>query len=141
MNKNCVFCRIVAGELPSVKVYEDDEIMAFMDIGPVTKGHTLVIPKQHSETITMTPVRVLEKLIAVVRNVAQSHFDNLKADGVNVTQANGETAGQVVPHIHFHVIPRFRNDGHSWNCPQKKYEDGEEMEKFASLIRQGVLTR
>lgn len=138
MSNDCIFCRIIAGDLPCVKVYEDKDVVAFMDIGPVVKGHTLVAPKIHHENIMTVPVAVLKKAIAAVQKVAQAQENGLKADGVNITQANGKIAGQVVPHIHFHVIPRFTNDGHSWNSPQKKYEGGEEMEKFARAIRKGM---
>ena len=135
MSNDCIFCKIVAGELPCVKVYEDEDVVAFMDIGPVVKGHTLVVPKSHHENIMTTPVAVLKKAIAAVQKVAQAQKNGLKADGVNVTQANGSVAGQVVPHIHFHVIPRFANDGHSWSFPQRKYDGGDEIEKFAQSIR------
>lgn len=134
----CIFCRIVAGELPSEKVYEDADVIAFMDISPVVRGHTLVVPKAHHPDIAAAPVPALQKVIAVVKKVAQAQLQALRADGVNVTQANGEAAGQVVPHIHFHVIPRFRDDGHSWTSPQRKYGDAAEMKTFAQKIRQGL---
>ena len=135
MNSNCIFCRIVAGELPSAKVYEDADTLAFMDIGPIVKGHTLVIPKQHLDPITATPEPVLAKLMAVVKKIAQAQMNGLRADGVNVLQMNGAAAGQVVPHIHFHVIPRFTTDGHRWNWAAKKYEDPAEMQKLAAAIK------
>jgi len=136
---DCIFCKIVHGELPCTKVYEDDTVLAFMDIGPVVKGHVLVIPKQHHDPLTETPMEVLTALIAVVKRVAQAQHDGLKADGMNVTQANGAVAGQVVPHIHFHVIPRFRDDGHSWNWAAKEYGDGSEMESLAAAMREALV--
>ena len=135
MNSDCVFCRIVAGEIPSTRIYEDEETLAFMDIGPVVKGHALVIPKKHFDPITATPDAVLARLISVVKSVARAQVKGLAADGINVTQANGRVAGQVVPHIHFHVIPRFNDDHHSWNWKQGKYESSAEMEELASRIR------
>lgn len=135
MSAHCVFCSIVKGEIPATKVYEDDEVLAFMDIGPVVKGHTLVIPKSHHNPITDTPVTVLQKLIAVVQRIARAQFAGLKADGINISQANGQTAGQVVPHIHFHVIPRFASDGHHWNWTPHKYETSAEMQDYANRIR------
>jgi len=132
---DCIFCRIVAGELPCTKVFEDEDTLAFMDIAPVVKGHALVIPKQHSESIHDTPEDVLRKLITVVRRIAGAQVGGLGADGVNVTQANGKVAGQVVPHIHFHAIPRFENDGHSWNWRQLEYDNPEEMSACADKIR------
>ena len=106
----CVFCRIVSGEIPSLKVYEDQDVIAVLDINPANYGHTLVIPKQHHETIFDTPEDLLAKLIAVVKEMAARIKANLQADGVNVIQNNGEAAGQIVKHIHFHVIPRFQGD-------------------------------
>ncbi len=138
MNDSCVFCKIVAGELPAVKVFENERILAFMDIGPIVKGHTLVIPKPHCDPITQTPPSLLQELILVVQRIAQAQFDGLAADGVNVTQANGASAGQVVPHLHFHVIPRFAADGHHWNWIPKKYDHREEMESYAQRIRSAL---
>lgn len=135
MSSECIFCKIVSGDLPSAKVYEDAEILAFMDIGPIIKGHTLVIPKHHVNFITETPVGVLTRLLAVVQKVAQAQLTGLRADGVNVIQANGEAAGQVIPHLHFHVIPRFKTDGHKWNWAVKQYDSPEEMNEMAAKIK------
>jgi len=134
MSSECIFCRIVAGELPCAKVFEDDDTIVFMDIAPVVKGHALIVPKQHSESIHDTPDDTLRKLITVVRRVADAQVSGLGADGVNVTQANGGVAGQVVSHIHFHAIPRFAGDGHSWNWRQLKYDNPEEMSACAGKI-------
>jgi histidine triad (HIT) family protein len=135
VNADCIFCRIVTGELPSVKVHEDDDTLAFMDIGPVIKGHTLVIPREHYDPITGTPPETMQKLVVVVQKIAQAQYKGLGADGVNVMQANGAVAGQVVPHIHFHVIPRFAGDGHSWNWKAGEYENDEEMSRYAADIK------
>jgi histidine triad (HIT) family protein len=135
MSDDCIFCKIVANEIPSTRVYEDDDVLAFMDIGPIVKGHTLVIPKRHSDPITETPSALLQKIIVVVQKVARAQVTGLGADGINVTQANGAVAGQVVPHIHFHVIPRFEGDGHRWNWAAKAYDNPEETESYASRIR------
>jgi histidine triad (HIT) family protein len=135
MNPDCVFCKIIAGQLPSTRIYEDERTLAIMDIGPIVKGHALVIPKAHHDPITATPPEVLGELIRVVQKVARAQFAGLKADGINVTQANGKAAGQIVPHIHFHVIPRFLTDGHHWNWTPKRYDSPEEMQQFAQRIR------
>lgn len=138
MTQDCVFCKIVAGKLPSTKIYEDDDTLAFMDIGPVVKGHALVIPKKHYDPITGTPPEVLQKLITIVQKVAKAQYDGLHADGVNVSQANGAVAGQEVPHIHFHVIPRFIDDKHSWNWKAGSYDSTEEMQALADGITGGL---
>jgi histidine triad (HIT) family protein len=135
MNTNCIFCKIVAGQIPSTKVYEDNDVLAFMDIGPIIKGHTLVIPKEHVDPITEVPLPLLQKLIAVVQKIARAQKAGLKADGINVLQANGTAAGQQVPHLHFHVVPRFNTDGHHWNWAAKKYDKPEEMTRLAESIK------
>ena len=131
MSEDCIFCKIIKGDIPSVKIFEDETVLAFMDIGPVVKGHALVIPKVHCDPITNTPPELLQTLIVAVQKVAAAQIDGLGADGVNVSQANGKVAGQEVPHIHFHVIPRFTDDGHSWSQVQGKYDRPGEMEEFA----------
>lgn len=135
---NCVFCKIVAGELPSTKVYENDHVLAFMDIGPIVKGHTLVIPKEHCDPITAVPATLLQHLILATQSVAAALTSGLGADGINITQANGRVAGQVVPHVHFHVIPRFDDDGHSWNWTPGEYRDMSEMGEIAGQIRDAI---
>jgi len=138
MNPDCIFCKIVTGKLPACKVYEDADTLAFMDIGPIVKGHTLVIPKTHYDPLIQTPTKVLHQLITVVQRIAAAQVHGLKADGVNVIQSNGQAAGQVIPHIHFHVIPRFLEDGHSWNWRPRAYAAPDEMHKLAENIRQAL---
>lgn len=135
MSESCIFCKIVRGELPSTKLYEDGDVLAFMDIGPIVKGHALVIPKQHVDPVTAVPPALLSKVMTVVQKLVQAQFKGLKADGVNVHQSNGAAAGQVVPHVHFHVIPRFATDGHKWNWAAKKYDSIDEMKTLADSIR------
>lgn len=135
MKSDCVFCKIIEGQVPSERVYEDERTIAFMDIGPVVKGHTLVIPREHYDPITETPPEVLKDLVVVVQKVARALVKGLGADGINVSQANGRVAGQEVPHIHFHVIPRFSTDGHKWNWLPRRYDDPKEMVKYAQAIR------
>ena len=134
MSESCIFCRIVRGELPSVKVYEDDDVLAFLDIGPIIKGHTLVIPKRHVDPLAAVPAELLAKVMAVVQRVTQAQVRAFKADGVNVHQSNGAAAGQVVPHVHFHVIPRFATDGHRWNWAAKKYASPDEMKEKGQVL-------
>ena len=138
MPVDCIFCRIVEGVIPSTRVYEDKDVLAFMDISPVVKGHTLVIPKAHFNALMDTPAETLAKLIAVVRKIGMAQVQGLNADGINVAQANGTLAGQIVPHIHFHVIPRFKHDGHSWNSPVGKYDSTDEMSGYADRILNSV---
>lgn len=107
----CAFCKIIAGDIPSKKVYEDEEAFAFLDINPRNPGHTLVIPKKHYDTLFDVPAGEAGKLFEVVKKIAAAVKSGVKADGVSISQSNSRAAGQLVPHLHFHVIPRFNNEG------------------------------
>ncbi|HCC73800.1 MAG TPA: HIT family protein [Candidatus Komeilibacteria bacterium] len=129
---DCIFCKIVAGELPAAKVYEDKRFLAFLDINPINKGHVLVIPKEHHETLTNTPVDILKDLIAIVKTLAPAVVSGAGAAGFNLGVNNGKAAGQLVDHVHFHIIPRLDNDNlHPW--PGKQYAEGEK-ESYAQRI-------
>ena len=106
MKNNCIFCAIASGEIPSFKVYEDDLVVAYLDINPFTEGHTLVIPKAHSEGLLDTDDATLAAVIARVKKVAAHLKAALPCDGFNILQNNGEAAGQTVRHVHFHIVPR-----------------------------------
>ena len=115
MKNNCVFCAIAAGEIPSFRVYEDDLVLAYLDINPFTEGHTLVIPKAHSTGLLDTPPETLRELIVRVQKVAAQIKNALPCDGFNILQNNGPAAGQTVPHLHFHIVPRLASaDGISF---------------------------
>ncbi len=132
---DCIFCRIVAKEIPATVVYEDDDVLAFMDIGPIIKGHALVIPQKHYDPVTQIPDDLLAKLHLTAKRIAKAQMNGLGADGVNIMQNNGTAAGQEVPHIHVHVIPRFKDDGHRWNWDAKKYDNIDEMAELADKMR------
>ena len=110
MKNNCIFCAIAAGEIPSFKVYEDDLVLGYLDINPFAKGHTLVIPKKHSEGLLDTDDATLAAIIARVRKIAAHIKAKLGCDGFNILQNNGEAAGQTVHHVHFHIVPRWTGD-------------------------------
>jgi histidine triad (HIT) family protein len=109
--ENCVFCKIVKGEIPATKLYEDELTLSFLDINPASKGHSLVIPKKHYPTMLDIPEMELAELIKAVQKIGAAAMKATKADGFNIIQNNKEAAGQVVQHLHFHVVPRFKNDG------------------------------
>lgn len=108
---SCLFCRIVAGEIPSTKIYEDATTFAFMDINPGTLGHALVIPKVHAADIHDVPADVLGDLARTAQRVANAAKQRLGCAGVNLVQSSGAAAFQSVFHIHVHVIPRYEGDG------------------------------
>ena len=106
MKNDCIFCAIAAGEIPSFKLYEDDLVLAYLDINPFTRGHALVIPKAHSEGMLDTPDDVLAEVVKRVKKVAAHLKAALPCDGFNILQNNGAAAGQTVRHLHFHIVPR-----------------------------------
>lgn len=110
MKNDCVFCAIAAGEIPSFKVYEDDLVLAYLDINPFSAGHVLVIPKAHSEGLLDTDDATLAAVIARVKKVAAHVKSVLPCEGFNILQNNGEAAGQTVKHLHFHIVPRNAGD-------------------------------
>ena len=130
---DCIFCSIVAGEIPSVKVMETPRILAFLDIAPVNHGHTLVIPKEHHESLLDLPDDLWTEMGRVSRQVARALQKALYARAFNVGMNNFEAAGQVVFHAHLHVIPRYTNDG-LYLFPQGVYQP-EEMEKVGQQLR------
>ena len=108
----CVFCKIINGEIPSTKVYEDDEVMAILDLSQVTKGHTLVLPKKHYANFLEIPADELGNMIKKVQMIAKEVTTKLNAKGFNILVNTNEVAGQTVMHLHFHIIPRYdENDG------------------------------
>lgn len=106
-HKDCVFCKIVRGEIPSHKVYEDDDVLAFLDIGQVTKGHVLVIPKEHYDNFLATPQEIMHKVMDVAQRIGQVQIMKLGAKGVNILSNVNKEAGQSIFHFHVHVIPRY----------------------------------
>ena len=109
----CIFCNIISGEIPSYKVYEDDNFYAFLDISQATYGHTLVVPKQHFENLFAMPDFLLEKMLILVRDLASKIKTATNCKGINILNNNGEAAGQSVHHFHIHIIPRYDNDNFS----------------------------
>ena len=138
--KDCVFCKIIRGELPASKVYEDETTLAFLDIHPVNLGHTLVIPKNPDvRNIFDIPAEDWLAMTEVVHKLAAGIEKAMEADGVNILMNNRSHAGQVVDHPHIHIIPRFKGDGQNkWS--HRDYKDGEAAEvlsKIKTVLRQG----
>ena len=120
---NCLFCKIVAGEIPCEKIYEDADTLAFLDIMPVNPGHTLIIPKEHYANVFEAPADVWGKVMDTVKKVAHGIQAGIPSPDLNIAMNNGKLAGQVVFHAHVHVMPRHEGDGYElWHG--KKYEDG-----------------
>lgn len=115
LDKDCIFCKIVRGEIPSFKVFEDDRTLAFMDINPINPGHALIVPKHHAPNIFETPDDWLAAAMVTTRRVARGVETALKPHGMNIVQANGPGAAQSVFHLHIHVVPRAKDDGIKMN--------------------------
>ncbi len=108
---NCIFCKIAKGEIPSNTIYEDDSFRVILDNGPATKGHALVLPKEHYADLFEIPEDVVGEAVKVAKKVASNMKEKLACDGLNLVQNNGEAAGQTVMHFHLHIIPRYADDG------------------------------
>ncbi|WP_054709158.1 HIT family protein [Bacillus sp. JCM 19041] len=133
---DCIFCKIIAGDIPSVKVYEDDDILAFFDISQVTKGHTLVIPKNHHENVFELPEDVAATLFATVPKIASALRTTFEPTGLNILNNNGETAGQSVFHYHLHLLPRYEETGlygSLWNETEET-PDLDVLKEYATKI-------
>lgn len=134
---DCVFCKIANGEIPSYKVYEDGDLLVFLDIKPASKGHCLVIPKKHAENIFDISEENLQKISVVAKKISQKITEKLAADGVRISQSNGRVAGQEVMHYHLHIIPRYEGDEiisptATLHLPQADFK---ELEKIADLLK------
>jgi histidine triad (HIT) family protein len=111
MSEDCIFCQIVAGDIPGRTVYEDDTVLAFLDANPLSPGHTLVIPKAHHERLNDTPADVAAEVLSTLHELVPAVEAAVDAPASTVAFNNGEVAGQEVPHVHGHIIPRFDDDG------------------------------
>ena len=109
-DKDCIFCKITEREIPSKIIFENDSILAFLDISPISKGHTIVIPKNHYSNLEDIPNYELTELYKEVKNIATLIHKKLKIDGYNILQNNFTAAGQVIQHFHIHIIPRYYDD-------------------------------
>ena len=132
--QECIFCRIVSGQIPATKIYEDDVVVAFLDIGAISDGHTLVMPRQHFEKVHSCPPELLAQIWTRIGKIAGAVASAVGSDGYNVLCNNGRVAGQVVDHLHFHIVPRRSGDGVFTQWPSFKYRPGQ-VEVIAEKIR------
>ena len=132
--KNCIFCKIIADELPSAKLYEDDLVYAFLDISPINPGHILIIPKEHHTSSSTIPEETAGRMFHLGSRFGVAFKRAIDADGFNLHLADGPCAGQVVMHAHLHVIPRDVEDGFHWNWRQVEYSDENERNEIAAKI-------
>ena len=137
MKEDCIFCKIAKGEIHSATVYEDSHFTVILDVNPATKGHCLIIPKEHFDNIYDLDGETAGKLFALATCIARAMRDALKCDGLNLVQNNGEIAGQTVNHFHLHLIPRYEGDGLNPNWPQQEIS-AEQLEEIRQSIKKSI---
>ena len=127
--ENCIFCKIANGEIPSATLYEDEDFRVILDLGPASKGHSLILPKSHAANIYELPDEIAAKAMVLAKKMATKLRDGLNCDGFNIVQNNGEIAGQTVFHFHMHLIPRSKGDevGLGWKMGELTDEDKEDI--------------
>lgn len=132
--QDCVFCRIISGEIPSATIYENSKFKVIMDIAPANKGHVLILPKEHYDNIYDIDTATAGELFELAAMTARALKSVLDCDGMNILQNNGTVAGQTVFHFHMHIIPRYEGDTVNIGWKELSYEDGE-MEQLREAIR------
>ena len=132
---NCIFCKIAAGQIPAAKVLDTDAVVAFLDIAPVAPGHLLVVSKEHYARLAETPPHVVAALAAELPRLTRAVLAATAAPALNVLQNNGREAGQVVDHIHFHLIPRRPGDEFRYHWPRNPYGEGAIEQMRASIAK------
>jgi len=134
---DCVFCKMVAGQIPVTKIYEDEVVLAFLDIGPISDGHILVIPKQHFGRLHDCPAELLGQVASNLGRIAKAVAAAMGSDGYNLLCNNGSAAGQLIEHLHFHIIPRNTGDGLFSRWPAYKYPE-RKIDQIAAAIRENL---
>ena len=137
MYEKDVFCKIIAGEIPCYKLYEDEDVLAFLDISQVTKGHALVISKKHFENFLTTPQEIMHKVMDVAQRIGQVQIKLLGARGVNILSNCYPASGQTVPHFHVHVIPRY-NENEGFEITMKNNAEGLNLPALAGEMKENL---
>lgn len=135
LDKDCIFCKLANGEIPTNSIYEDEDFKVIMDISPASKGHCVILPKTHAENLFEFPEEYCEKIMLVAKKCSKVLMNVLSCDGINVLQNNGEAAGQTVFHLHVHLIPRYEGDNVriKWAAHNETFD----LEALAVEIRKG----
>lgn len=136
-NNICIFCKIVKGEIPAAKIFEDDKTISFLDIAPANKGHALIVTKKHYESLLEIPDEELNNLIPIAKKIARAMSSALGLGGFNILLNNNKVAGQIVPHVHLHIIPRFENDNLKLNWQPKHYKD-KEIDEYKEKVKKFI---
>lgn len=130
---DCIFCKLANGVIPTNSIYEDEDFNVILDLAPATKGHALILPKEHADNLYQLPDETAAKVFVLAKKLATSMTEKLGCDGFNVVQNNGSVAGQTVFHFHMHLIPRYENDGQTINWKPQEVA-GEELAKIKETL-------
>ncbi len=133
VKEDCIFCKIAAGEIPSRTIYEDESFRTILDISPASKGHAIILPKNHAANIYELPEEDASKIFVVAKKIACAMKQTLQCEGLNILQNNGELAGQTVFHLHLHVLPRYQDDKVSFSWEHGKPSE-EELDAIAEIL-------
>lgn len=134
--EECVFCKLAAGLIPAQRIYDDEDVIAFLDIAPANKGHVLVMPKKHYETFLDIPADELSKVMGVAQRIAGGVIKAMNADSFNLLLNDGRTAGRLVDHTHIHIIPRFSGDGvTAFTWAKKDYAEGDMKDTASRIVK------
>ena len=133
INDDCIFCKLANGVFPTRSIYEDEDFNVILDVAPATKGHALILPKQHADNLFELPEETAGKALVLAKKVAQKMKDTLHCDGLNILQNNGTVAGQTVFHFHIHLIPRYENDGQEIRM-EPTSPSGEELDQIREAL-------
>jgi len=134
-NDDCIFCKIIAKEIPSKVLYQNNNTIAFLDIFPISQGHTIIIPKKHYTNLETIPINELHEVMETVKIVSNLIYKNLNIDGYNILQNNYKAAGQVINHFHIHIIPRSNADGKFKLLIPREQVKEEELNQTLKIIR------
>jgi histidine triad (HIT) family protein len=139
-NERCIFCKIINKSIPNAIVYEDDKFLVFLDKYPINHGHTLVIPKDHFDNILEMPTNLVGEIHSLVPLIARAVISTIGGNGFNVSQNNGKSANQIIPHVHIHIVPRFPAEKIKGQWPTRKIANIEELTILAEKIKTNLKT-
>jgi len=133
-NEKCIFCKIINKTLPNAIIYEDEKFLAFLDRYPINYGHSLIIPKVHFDNILEMPPDLVGEMYTLVPHIARAIINSINGNGFNVSQNNGRSANQIIPHVHVHIIPRFQLEKNKGQWPMRKIANMDELKDLANSI-------
>jgi histidine triad (HIT) family protein len=137
-NEKCIFCKIINKTIPNAIIYEDDIFLAFLDKYPINYGHSLLIPKDHFNTILEMPTNLVGEMYSLVPHLSRAIITTIDGNGFNVSQNNGRSANQIIPHVHVHIVPRFSIEKIKGQWPMRKIANIEELKTLAEKIAENI---